>query len=139
MKKFEFRLQRVLEYKELVVKWAKDAYLDTRVKRLECEAEVMALVHRRNEILFERAVTIEEHQHIHVRLQTLDMRETEKRIMLQAIEADEQACLDVWHEKQQEFESIAKLREKDVASYQVQLTRAEQAELDEWTSQRRAA
>ena len=41
MKKFNFRLQKVMDFREAMESLAKDAYLDARAKRLETEALVV--------------------------------------------------------------------------------------------------
>jgi hypothetical protein len=48
---FEFRLQRVLEYRERLEGWAKDTYLDSRAARLETEAGIHELRMRRGDLL----------------------------------------------------------------------------------------
>jgi flagellar biosynthesis chaperone FliJ len=51
MKKFEFRLQKVLDFRAAMEEMAKDAYLDARNKRIEAEALITAIEDRRREIL----------------------------------------------------------------------------------------
>ena len=41
MKKFSFRLQKVLDFREAMESLAKDAYLDSRAKRFEAEAVII--------------------------------------------------------------------------------------------------
>ena len=48
MAKFKFRLEKLLEYRRLQEKWAKDAYLATVARRVEAEVEIESLKRRRN-------------------------------------------------------------------------------------------
>jgi len=139
MKKFTFRMERVLEYRRLQEGWAKDAYIEARAARLDAEATISALHERRDEAISKVPNTIEDRQALdRYLLQLEDEEGTQKHIA--GILAEEEAnALTVWQERKQELEAMVKLKEKAKEEYDLEANRAEQAELDEWTTTRRAA
>ena len=51
MKKFEFRLEKVLEFRRLGETEAKDLYLKARVETLEAEAQLDGIRFRRQRVI----------------------------------------------------------------------------------------
>ncbi|HZH98349.1 MAG TPA: flagellar FliJ family protein [Fimbriimonadaceae bacterium] len=139
MKKFSFRLQKVLEYREMVESWAKEAYLDARTARLEAEVSLLGIESRRQEMLREPVGGLDGRLNLQARLQKLDDQETEKRTILQVLIAEEERSLAEWTEKRLELEALQKLKEKALEEWKIEAQRYEQAELDEWAVLRRAA
>ncbi|MFQ3668238.1 MAG: hypothetical protein SNJ61_05045, partial [Fimbriimonadaceae bacterium] len=68
MARFQFRLQKVLEYRGTMEERAKDAYLEARVSRLACEQEIGVLRDRRRRHLQEPVRDLEEHRALEIRL-----------------------------------------------------------------------
>lgn len=139
MKSFKFRLQRVLEYREAMEHWAQEAYLDTRVARLEGEATLLEVQNRRSATLQQSAGTLDERKLLEMTLHTLDDDERAKQTIVEVLRTEEEKALNVWHEKKRELETMVKLRDKAFEEWQLEATRKEQAELDEWSVLRRGA
>ena len=59
--------------------------------------------------------------------------------VLAVLETEEANALLAWQERKRELEALLKLREQAFAEYQLDETRREQAELDEWAVTRRTA
>ncbi|HVT14422.1 MAG TPA: flagellar FliJ family protein [Fimbriimonadaceae bacterium] len=139
MKKFEFRLQKVLEYRQAMENWAQEAYLETRVARLEAEAVLSGVDERRKECLHRKADTLEARQLLEITLQSLDDDEKAQILVIDVLKTEEEKALNVWQEKKRELETIVKLRDKSYEDWKLEETRREQAELDEWAVLRRGA
>jgi flagellar export protein FliJ len=139
MHMFKFRLQKVLDYRETMEHWAQEAYLDTRVARLEAEAAMHDVGTRRKEMLHQQANTLYERQDMEQRLARLDDEEVEKKTVVEVLKAEEEKALQVWHEKKRELETMVKLRDKAKEEWTLEANRKEQAELDEWAVLKRGA
>lgn len=140
MKNFDFRLQKVLEYREMLEQWAKDTYLDARAARLEAEVALTGINIQRDQLLEETAVdSIEDMQTIDLRLNLLDTKALHQNTIIQVFRAEEAQAMEVWTEKKHELEALSKLRDKSYAEWEKEMGRQEQLALDEWTNHRRAA
>lgn len=139
MKKFKFRLQKVLEYREAMEHWAQEAYLDTRVARLEGDAALLEVQNRRRNALHRNANSIAERQHLELTLLTLDDEERAKETIVEVLKTEEEKAFEVWREKKRELETMVKLRDKALEEWQLEANRKEQADLDEWAVLRRGA
>jgi flagellar export protein FliJ len=139
MKKFEFRLQRVLDYRAMLVEWAKQAYLEAQARRIESENELTKIFRQREVILAVPANTLVDRRVIEACLIRLDEKERQQLTVVNDLSLDEGRCLREWLDKRQDLEALQKLREREFAVWTKAANRAEQKALDEWTSQRRAA
>lgn len=139
MKIFEFRLEKVLEYRRMVEEWARQTYLDARVARLESEAQLLAIREEQQGLLEEPIATVEDCQTLDLRLALLDDRVLQQQAALSVLATEEEHAFGVWHQKQKDVKAIEKLRERKVEEWEAELSRMEQAELDEWAVQRRAS
>ena len=139
MKRFSFRLQKVLDYRESMEHWAQEAYLDTRVARLEGEAALTDVGVRRQTALQAPAKSLEERLHLELTLQALDDDERAKATVVEVLKAEEVKAFDAWQEKKRELETMVKLRDKAREEWELEASRQEQAELDEWAVLRRGA
>lgn len=138
MKKFEFKLQKVLDYRRTLEEWAKDAYLDCRVRRLECESDLAQVQARRKAMLESEApTTVSAMLDLERFLQRLDDEEHENEAILAILIDEEAQALSAWQEKRQESEALQKLRDQSWADWQQAAAREEQAALDEWSVMRR--
>lgn len=137
MKVFQFRLQKVLNYRETMERWAQEAYLDTRVARLEAEAAVLEVDARRQAALAQSPTSLDEHKALETRLLRFDDEERERQVVAEILQSEEEKALAAWNEKKQELEAMVKLREKAHDEWRTEANRAEQAELDEWSVMRR--
>lgn len=139
MPKFQFRLQKVLEYRGTMEERAKDAYLEARVSRLACEQEIAALRDRRSRYLQEPVCGLEEYRALEILLSKLDDDERHLLTILDVLRHDEEVRRQAWLAAKQDLEVLEKLREKALEEWTLTESRREQAELDEWSSLRRVA
>lgn len=139
MKKFEFRLQSVLDYRENLEKWAKDAYLDAKAQRLEGEAALSAIGARRAQLLDQRATTVEDRIAMQNALAKMDDDERAQQSVIQVLITEEMDALDAWHRAKRDFQVMEKMREQAEEEWKLEAGRKEQAELDEWATTRKAA
>lgn len=139
MKKFNFRLQKVLEYRRLQEEWARDAYLDARTSRLEAEMSLIEIGQRRNEVLRRQADTLDGLRTLEIKLKKLDDKEIEQQIVVNVLFNEEEKALSTWTEKKIELELLQKMYDKEFAQWQREADRSLQRELDDWALRRRAA
>ncbi|MFI5385576.1 MAG: flagellar export protein FliJ [Fimbriimonadales bacterium] len=139
MKKFRFRLQKVLEYREAMEHWAQEAYLETRVARLEGDATLLEIRNRRAAALQQTPSTLEERKELERTLQMHDEDERGQEIVVEILATEEAKALDAWQEKKRELETISKLRDKALEEWLLDERRHDQSELDEWSVLRRGA
>lgn len=139
MKKFKFRLQKVMDYRESMEHWAQEVYLETRVARLEGEAALADVKNRRSLALKQSAETLDDRRLLEMMLGSLDDDEKAKETIVEVLKAEEEKAFEAWQEKKRELETMVKLRDKAHEEWQLELTRHEQAELDEWAVLKRGA
>lgn len=139
MKKFSFRLQKVMDFREAMESLAKDTYLDARAKRFEAEAMVVNIENRRKELLDEPCVTIDALQAIDALMIRLDDEVRAQQAVISVLVSEEEHLLSEWTRAKQEFEALVKLRDKALEAYRKELDLEEQKELDEWATTKRAA
>jgi flagellar export protein FliJ len=139
MKKFSFRLQKVMDFREAMESLAKDAYLDARAKRLEAEAMIANIEVRRQGLLGEPCTTLEAHQAIDAMMIRLDDEVRAQTAVIAVLKDEEEECLAHWHKTKQDYEALVKLRDKAEEAHRKEVDLEEQKELDEWATTRRAA
>ena len=139
MKTFDFRLAKVLDYRRLVEEWAKDAYLDARSARLEAEVVMLGIRQQRHALFLETATTIEDLQTQELLFNAIDERESTQQIVVNVLLNEEGLALGEWTSKRRDVAVLEKLHDKAFEEWSKEMSREEQAFLDEWTSGRRAA
>ena len=139
MAEFAFRLQRVLEYRELAEGWAKDAYLEARAARLEAAAVLEAIQQRRNAIVQKPATKIEDRIALESCIEKSKEDERQQKVVIELLETDEAKRKEDWTEARKELQALEKLRESALAQWKLEENRREQKALDELSIQRRAA
>lgn len=139
IKRFDFRLQNVLEYRLLTEQWAKDAYLDARARRLEAEMALLGIQARRDDLLKAPTTDIDDLQALDLRLVLIDDHESQQRLIVQVLTGEEAETFEQWHQRKNDVDVLTKLRDKAYAEWQQEMDRAEQYALDEWTVHRRKA
>jgi flagellar FliJ protein len=139
MKKFKFRLQKVLDYRLAVEEIAKEAYLEARVARLAGELELQRIKDARKELLFQPFEGLQKRRELELALELSDDRERCQIALNRSLSEEEEAKRFEWLERKQEAEALSKLREKALDAYDLEVTRYEQKTLDEWAAMRRAA
>lgn len=139
MLKFQFRLHKVLEYRELVEEWAKEAYLDARARRLQAEIAITGIVERRAHAVRHRPDSVEDMMALERFCDRLDADQRAQESLVSLLEQEEEKARLQWLEKRTDAEAMRKLREAKLAEWRLETERAEQRELDEWAVTRRAA
>lgn len=139
MTKFDFRLERVLEYRKLVEEWAKEAYLDAKSKRIEAEAVSLGLNQVRTSLLLETVTTIDDCQVLDLRLTLVEDQIYHQKLIIGVLENEEAAAKEEWISRRMETKGLDILRGKALDEWQLEMSRKEQSDLDEWSVQRRAA
>ena len=139
MVKFKFRLEKLLEYRRLQEKWAKDAFLETTARKYEAEAETEAVKRRRTTALRSSPKAVDEHVNLDAYLTKLDDDQRACETTVSVIATEVEMALAEWNVTKQQVASIEKLREAELAEWTLNENRREQSDLDEWSSQRRAA
>lgn len=139
MKRFEFRLQRVLDYREALESWAKDAYLEARATRLVAEQEFEHIDDRRKKLCQSIVETLEDRKTIERMFQKYDDDEAQQRTIVEILVQEEDVKRSDWIVKKQEVDTLQKLREEEHETWRYEANREEQKELDEFATMRRTA
>ena len=139
MPKFSFRLQKVLEYREMEEGWAKDAYLAAQRERNDKLGEIKKLISHRSSVVSLPANSIDSRLHLERVLERIDDEERHHRLALAILENEELTAEAEWTVKRQAVKAIEKLRENALETWKLDEERREQADLDEWTTMRRVA
>lgn len=139
MRKFEFRLQRVLDYRHLLEGWAKDALREAQAALVDAEQELEAILAERAQALKRKQKTLEamvEQETFVLKLE--DDAETQRSVI--AILADEvERATNEWIEAKRAVETMEKLKQRELEIWETELAREEQKALDDWTNTRRPA
>jgi flagellar protein FliJ len=139
MKKLQFRLQKVMEYRQMAEGWAKDAFLETQARRLAGETVLEGVRDKRKSLLNLKADDLQARLSLQAALDKSDDDERAQLTVLEVLAAEEARALEEWHIAKQDLEIIEKLHERAIDDWEYELTRTEQAELDEWSVTRRRA
>lgn len=137
--KFHFRLQRVLDYRELAETWAQDAYLEAQRRRLAADAELADIHNRRVKVLRYPALGVADRLALERTLFAIDDMEHQQRLAIQVLMNEEASALATWRDKRRDAEALRKVREAAYKEWELEESRREQAELDEWSVLRRAS
>jgi flagellar FliJ protein len=139
MRKFEFRLERVLDYRRTLEENAKTDFLESQARRIELDAQIDELRRSRRGKLVEAVDGVQDRQALDLWLMRSDVEESHLRVAQDILIQEEDAAKERWIVCRMEAEVLAKLREKAHAEYLLQAERHEQAALDEWATMRRPA
>lgn len=139
MRKFTFRLEKVLEYRRLEEGWAKDTYRQAQAARMEGDAALASIGERRLEVLAKPVLGLTERRGLEGMLERLDGEEVVQRKVLAELMEDEAKAYTDWIERKQDLQALEKLRTREYDEWQLTANRKEQAALDEWSVLRRAA
>ena len=139
MTKFRFRLQQLLEYRRLQEKWAKDAYMEAVSRRIQAETEVEFVKSRRSLAQKSHPNGLQELVSLDTYLTKLDDDQRAQETALSVVLDEVESALQEWTTAKQNAAAIEKLRESEYSDWKRTLERKEQSDLDEWSSQRRAA
>ncbi len=135
---FAFRLQKVLDYRHLLEEEAKQKYLDCKAARLKQEA-VLAHVRAERSRSFEQRVSdVNGYLEIHAQAAKFGDDEVLAKLALDVLCNEEDAAEEAWHARRRDLETLEKLREQAKEEWDLEQSRREQAELDEWVVMRRS-
>ncbi len=139
MANFHFRLQRVLDYRELLEQNAKDAYLEARANRLVAEAESEQFGIRRSRLTSGASKTIQDRIAIERMMNRIENEERQQATVIEILTQEEETKREEWIEKRKEQETLVKLSERDKEEWFIEEKRKEQTESDEWAVNKRAS
>lgn len=139
MKKFEFRLEKVLDYRQMVEGWAKTAYLEARAKRLAAETERTLIEDHRRNLLRQPVQGLGEHLALERSLLKLDDDERAQDVIVNVLAEEEVRAMGDWIEAKRDLEAIVKLRAKAYEAWRYGEEREEQRQLDDFAVARYAA
>ena len=139
MKTFDFRLKKVLEYRQLLEGWAKDAYLDARAARLEAEVEKLGIQRQKADLLRDVPTTVDGLLIQELRFNALDDKELQQHVILDVLTDEEAKALYEWTERRRDVSALERLHDKAYDEWVHEMTKEEQEFLDDWSSSRRAA
>ncbi|MCX7800438.1 MAG: flagellar export protein FliJ [Fimbriimonadales bacterium] len=139
MRRFRFRLQKVLEHRERLEEEAKTAFLNARAQRLEAERRLEELRTQRAEWLSRSFGTLTDRLALERFLDALDGRERDQRIVIATLEDEEESLRRAWIDARRDAEAMRRLRQAAFDEWRTEADRREQADLDEWAVLRRTA
>jgi flagellar export protein FliJ len=138
MRKFQFPLQPLLTLRRRLEDEAKNAFLNKQAEILELEALILGVIRYRSDLLATEIKSLADHQALEARLLKTDDDERMHRAATAVLRDEAERLRSLWIAARQELEAVLKLREKAHAEWLYESEREEQAQLDEWTSQREA-
>lgn len=139
MAKFKFRLAKLLEYRRLEEKWAKDTYAECMARKVEAEAELEAMRAKRIDAFQAKPCALDERVSLDAYVTRLEDAERAAEAALAVLENDVETTQEAWMAAKIEVDAIQKLCDAEFAQWLLEENRKEQAELDEWSVLRRAA
>jgi flagellar export protein FliJ len=139
MRKFAFRLAKLLEYRKLQEKWAKDEFLSCRARRIEAENQVDALKDKRSQAARKTYETLQDRRAQEAYVQRLEDERRAVEAAVSVLVGEEELARVKWLGFRKDAEVLEKLKQKDFELWTVEEQRRVQRELDEWSVQRRAS
>lgn len=139
MPKFSFRLQKVLEFREMEEGAAKDVFVAAQNARADKQGEIRRLIEYRSGIVAQTPNTLDARMHLERVMERIDDEERAQRAALAILENEEVSTQNAWNLKRQAVKAIEKLRESALEQWKLEEERREQANLDEWAVLRRAS
>lgn len=138
MKRFNFRLQKVLEVRETAEERAKQTFGHAQQALLGGQATLTEMKASRNRTASAPCGTFQDRVTLEGVLARMTMAERHFQIQLNDLERDAHQALVRYTAARQEAEILRKLRENALEVWRLESERKEQADLDEWATQRRA-
>jgi flagellar export protein FliJ len=139
MPKFTFRLAKLLEYRGLQEKWAKDEYLLCRAKRIEGENQIEGLKHKRATAMSKNYETIQDKKAQEAFTSRLDDDRRAVEAAVAVLAGEEEVAKQHWLKAKRDAEALEKLEQKDLDAWSLEERRKAQKELDEWALRKRAS
>ncbi len=138
-KAFKFRLQPVLDLRAREEDEQKQIFGDARRRRLECEAEMVALNQERLKLLVGAGSSLEARLNLENRMLALDDREADQQVIMGVLMDEERAAQEAWLQARRNLQAMEKLRENRLDEWTAEVARVEQIEMDDWATMRRTA
>lgn len=140
MKRFSFRMQKVLEYRRMVEDWAKTAYTESQARLLSAQGDLQGMHLKREQVLRSPwEPTIEARLNLDAYLERLEDEARAQLAVIGVLENEVDEARAEWLLARQEAEAMQKLRDKALEEWQIEINRAEQREMDEFANNRRGA
>lgn len=139
MRKFEFRLERVRQYRRQLEDQAKKELLETQLRVRQAERELEEMLDHRRQMLENALGTVGERMNTLNYVSFLDEKCASQESIIAILRQDEEMMRNQWMAARRDAELLEKLKTKAKDEYDLDLSRFEQAELDEWTMMRRDA
>lgn len=137
---FNFRLQKILEYRETQEEDAKRHYLERRAATLEAEARLVTITSARHDVIAKSSsLSLVARIELEGRLVRFDDEERFALSALSVLQGEEATAESLWKERRRDAEAIRKLRARALEAWELTESRREQNELDEWAVLRRVA
>jgi flagellar export protein FliJ len=134
---FQFRLQKVFEYREMLEEEAKNHYRERQSLRVEAENELDEIDKLRRLFVQLKADDLATRLDLELRLQKLDDNDRACRLLIKHLEDEEEKAKQEWLATKRETGVLESLRDKAKEEWQLNEDRKEQQALDEWATQRR--
>jgi len=139
MRKFEFKLEKVREFRRMLEEQAKTELQETQRRVLEAEDDLVKLLEKRHQSLTTALKSVQDRLSMQSYIAKLDDDRASQESVIAILKQDEEYARQLWIHARQEAEALEKLRESAREEYDKEVARLEQAELDEWANTRRAA
>ena len=137
MAKFNFRLQRVLDYRADQEDAAKRVYQNAVAERIETEAQIDAIIARRNATMGRTPDSISGRLALETHVFAVDAQVETLRSVLNVLADEEEQAREKWLQCRQDRKALGTLRDKELEEWTLNESRREQADLDEWAVLRR--
>lgn len=139
MRKFMFRLQRVLDARAAWEDVARREFQAARAATLAAEGEIERLRARKSDLLARPALDLAERQALERAVLAIDDAIRHQKVIVEQCAYEEEWTRDRWIETRRDLQVMEKLRERDFEAYRLDMARREQAEMDEFGVLRRVA
>lgn len=139
MAKFRFRLEKLLDYRRHLEDAAKSAYMEARARRIDAEYDLQGIAQTRATTLKHGLPCLEERRALHSYISRLEDQERAQQSIISVLTDEEEQFRKSWLKAREDAEALQKLRDNEYDNWQLEVSRREQAELDEWAVLRRAA
>jgi len=139
VRKFNFRLERVRQYRRQLEEQAKKELQETQLRVREAEKELENMLQHRQETLQQALNTVADRRATLDYVCFVDEKCAGQESIIAILQQDEEMMRAKWIQARQDAELLEKLKTKAKDQYDLDANRHEQAELDEWTMMRRDA
>lgn len=139
MRKFEFRLAKVREFRHAVEEQRKTELQEVQMRIMEAEMEVTRLEQETARTRTEAASSLQDLLHRDALLNRLADDIASQLSVIAIIRRDEEEARQIWIEARKEAKALDQLHEVAKQEYEAAANREEQAALDEWATMRRKA